>query len=287
MLKRVITAVVALLVFVPCMIFSDTWVYPIFFALCGVIAVFEMARCVGLHKNLWVTIPLYLYAAFTPCFIRFLSRTFTEGFGEAVILTALLILIWLLAVVVFKKGTLDITAVSTFYFGCLYAVGGFACAVTVHDFHDILGGYFYLMIFVGAWVTDTFAYFAGRLFGKHKLIPEISPKKTVEGAIGGIVFCVLAFIGYALLYNNLWVTESGHTLSIPALAVMGLVISVVSMIGDLAMSAVKRHYGIKDYGRLLPGHGGILDRFDSVLAVAILLETFRLFAGMFTGLFLI
>lgn len=274
MLKRVITAIVALLVFVPCMIFSDTWVFPIFFAVCGICAVFEMTRCVGLHKNLWVCLPLYVSAA-APCFMRlcYLSNDVFDRFHPAslLLLAALLVVVWLYGVTVFSKGKLDITTVSTAFFGCLYAVGGFTCAVYLHDFAGEYGRYFYLMIFIGAWMTDTFAYFTGRLFGKHKLIPEISPKKTVEGAIGGIVFCVLTFIGYALLYNNLWMGTEDEALNVFVFAVVGLFTSIVSMIGDLAMSAVKRHFGIKDYSQLLPGHGGILDRFDSVLAVSILL----------------
>lgn len=278
MLKRVITAIVAMLVFVPCMIFSDTWVYPVFFALCGVIAVFEMTRCVGLHKNLWVTIPLYIAAAAAPVYMRlaylFACRNiyvFYYNPAAAFLLLALLIVVWLYGVTVFSRGTLDVTAVSTVFLGCLYAVGGFTCAVYLHDFAFSYGKYFYLMIFIGAWVTDTFAYFTGRLFGKHKLIPEISPKKTVEGAIGGLVFCVIVFIAYALLYNHLWMGAEDKALNVVVFAVVGLFTSVVSMIGDLAMSAVKRHFGIKDYSQLLPGHGGILDRFDSVLAVSILL----------------
>ena len=117
-------------------------------------------------------------------------------------------------------------------------------------------------------------YFTGVLFGKHKLIPDISPKKTVEGAIGGVVFCVLAFVGFALLYNNLWLVEGGKALPIWLMAIVGLITAVVSMVGDLTMSLIKRHYGIKDYGRILPGHGGFLDRFDSVIAVAVILAVF-------------
>ena len=275
MLKRIITAIAALIVFVPCMIFSDTWIYPIFFSLCGVIAVFEMARCVGLHKNLWVTIPLYIAAAAAPCYMRlaYLKIHIFSYMNPAAgfLLLALLIVVWLYGVTVFSKGALDVTTVSTAFFGCLYAVGGFTCAVYLRDFAFSYGKYFYLMIFIGAWMTDTFAYFTGRLLGKHKLIPEISPKKTVEGAIGGLVFCVIAFIAYALLYNNLWITHDAEPLNVVVFAVVGLITSVVSMIGDLAMSAVKRRFDIKDYGQILPGHGGVLDRFDSVLAVSILL----------------
>lgn len=275
MLKRVITAAVALCVFVPVMIFSDTWVYPIFFSVCAVCAVFEMSRCVGLHRNGWVCAPLYLAAAAAPVWLR-LAYLKPDVFSymnpaAACLLVLLLIVVWLYGVTVFSRGKLDITAVSAVFLGCLYAVAGFTAAVYLHDFAGYYGPYFYLMIFIGAWMTDSFAYFTGRLLGRHKLIPEISPKKTVEGAVGGIVFCAASFAAYALLYNALWIGEGAKPLNVIIFTVVGILTSVVSQIGDLAMSAVKRRYDVKDYSRLLPGHGGILDRFDSVLAVAILL----------------
>ena len=101
-------------------------------------------------------------------------------------------------------------------------------------------------------------------FGKHKLIPDVSPKKTVEGSIGGIVFCALGYIIYGLLVSKFFEVE----MNIIALAVFGVLVSVISQVGDLAASLIKREYGVKDYGRLFPGHGGVLDRFDSVIAVA-------------------
>ena len=128
----------------------------------------------------------------------------------------------------------------------------------------INGKYIYLLAFLGAWVCDTFAYFVGKFFGKHKLIPEISPKKTIEGSIGGMAFTVGAFALYALIVNSAFDTN----LSYVKLCIIGLVLSVVSQIGDLIASSVKRQNDIKDYGNLFPGHGGVLDRFDSVMLTA-------------------
>lgn len=105
--------------------------------------------------------------------------------------------------------------------------------------------------------SDIFAYFVGMKFGKHKLIPRVSPKKTVEGALGGWFFGAL--IGFAFAYFNIASIELVH------LAIMAICIPVVSQIGDLAFSSVKRHYEIKDFGTLLPGHGGVLDRIDSMI----------------------
>ena len=129
------------------------------------------------------------------------------------------------------------------------------------------GEYLYLLPFLGAWVSDSFAYFTGRLFGRHKLIPDVSPKKTVEGAIGGIVFSMAGFALFGFVVSLF----ADVTPNYPALILLGLPVSLVSIVGDLFMSLVKRRYDVKDYGRLFPGHGGVLDRFDSVLATATVL----------------
>lgn len=115
-----------------------------------------------------------------------------------------------------------------------------------------------------AFGSDTFALFAGMLCGRHKLAPHVSPKKTKEGAVGGIIGGV---IGMCLME---WVTSwiSGVSFGIVSILVVGIVGSLISQIGDLSFSVIKREYGVKDYGKLLPGHGGILDRFDSVTFVA-------------------
>jgi phosphatidate cytidylyltransferase len=128
------------------------------------------------------------------------------------------------------------------------------------------------------WVTDTFAYFSGRLFGKHKLIPAVSPKKTVEGAIGGAVFCALATLLYGFIVQKAY----GVIPNYPVLILGGLMIAAVSQIGDLVFSAIKRQYGIKDYGMMLPGHGGLLDRFDSCIAVSVLITLISTYFDFFT-----
>ncbi len=114
------------------------------------------------------------------------------------------------------------------------------------------------LVFIGAWSADTFAYFAGRKFGKRKLIPEISPKKTVEGSIAGFAASVVL----VSLYGFLSISPQLHFL------IIGIITGIVSQLGDLAASAVKRYAGVKDYGGILPGHGGIMDRFDSIIFIA-------------------
>ena len=127
------------------------------------------------------------------------------------------------------------------------------------------GIFFILFAAFGAWMTDVFAFFAGSFLGKHKLCPKISPKKTIEGAIGGILGCMIAsLILYAVFVNLVWETESANYI---AIALMAAFLSVVSMCGDLTASVIKRNFEIKDFGKLIPGHGGVLDRFDSIIFV--------------------
>lgn len=119
-----------------------------------------------------------------------------------------------------------------------------------------------------AMTADTGAYFFGRAFGKHKLAPVISPKKTVEGAIGGVLSTVLLMELYCLLFDKAF----GYNMNYVNAAIYGVLGSSLSIVGDLTFSVIKRQVGIKDYGKILPGHGGILDRFDSMTVVAPLTE---------------
>ena len=145
----------------------------------------------------------------------------------------------------------------------MYIICGFSCLAATGGLEH--GAFFLVMILVVAFATDIFAYFSGMLFGRHKLIPAVSPKKTVEGAIGGTIISAAAFVGCGFLYTYVYKT----TLPNPVLMfACGIALSLVSQIGDLIASYIKRERGVKDYGKLFPGHGGVLDRFDSVIAVA-------------------
>ena len=123
------------------------------------------------------------------------------------------------------------------------------------------------LVFLAAWGTDIFAYFVGTFIGKHKLIPEISPKKTVEGSVGAIILDIGAFILFGFIVSLATDVSANYLI----LALSGLLLSVISQLGDLIASLIKREHGVKDYGNILPGHGGIMDRFDSVLAVTTVL----------------
>ncbi len=127
------------------------------------------------------------------------------------------------------------------------------------------GIYLVWFVFLASWGSDTCAYCVGVLIGKHKMAPKLSPKKSVEGAVGGVLGAAILFTVYTHFVINVY---TGMTLALPFAALLGAAGAVVSMLGDLAASAVKRDHEIKDYGKLIPGHGGIMDRFDSVIVAA-------------------
>ena len=133
-----------------------------------------------------------------------------------------------------------------------------------------------LLVFVIVWITDSGAYFVGCSFGKHKLAPKLSPKKSIEGALGGLAAAIVGtmLFGLVLKLCGCWVHFG-------ALALYGLLGSIAGQLGDLAFSAIKREYGVKDYSNLLPGHGGMLDRFDSTIFAAPLLEILALWITAF------
>ena len=127
------------------------------------------------------------------------------------------------------------------------------------------GNYLVWFIFLCSWGSDTCAYAVGVLIGRHKMTQKLSPKKSIEGAVGGVVGAALLFVLYTHFAINRY---SATELPLLLVAVLGAAGALVSMVGDLAASAIKRDHGIKDYGKLIPGHGGIMDRFDSVIIAA-------------------
>lgn len=127
------------------------------------------------------------------------------------------------------------------------------------------GAYTVWLIFLCSWGCDTCAYCVGMLIGKHKMTPKLSPKKSWEGAVGGVIGAALLGLIYGFVFKNAMGSTQNDIISMAVICAVG---AVISMIGDLTASAIKRNYDIKDYGKLIPGHGGILDRFDSVIFTA-------------------
>lgn len=248
-------------------IFSEYIVYPVALAVLAVIAVFEILRVVGEHKRLVLSIPAYIITALCPICAYFVKDALVLPF--LLILAALMFiyLMWLMGVSVFSKGKIPFSKISEVFVAVCYVAVSFTSLSLMRYIDRTVGVFFVVLVFVISWVCDVFAFAVGSLMGKHKLIPEISPKKTVEGAVGGIVFSALFCMLYGLVLEYIFGLSANYLY----LLLFGAILSVVSQLGDLIASLIKREYGVKDYGRIFPGHGGVMDRFDSVLAVSTIL----------------
>lgn len=261
---RLLTALGIAVFGIPLLIFSEYVIYSIALGLLSGLAAWELLRVLGMHKKYAVSVPSIMLSALMPLFAYdyFIPAQKQTVYILIMALAIFAYLLYLAFVSVFSRGTLGYKNVASVFMAVTYVSVSFTSLALVRYMTN--GVYLFEMIFIGAWVCDSFAYFTGRLFGKHKLAPELSPKKTVEGAVGGIVFTVLAFMLYGLIIESFF----GLSVNYLILAVTGLILSVVGQVGDLWASLIKREYGVKDYSRILPGHGGIMDRFDSILVVS-------------------
>lgn len=180
-----------------------------------------------------------------------------------IILLAILYLMVLMAIYVFTFPKYKFPQVMCAYFGFFYVVMMLSCLYQIRDMES--GGALIVLVFLSSWGSDTLAYCSGMLFGKHKMTPKLSPKKTVEGGIGGVLGAGLLGVLYGFICKDM----INISVSVPVLCgIVCVVGALLSMIGDLGASAIKRDCNIKDYGTLIPGHGGILDRFDSIIFTA-------------------
>ena len=273
MKTRIITAVVGIAVLIAVMCLFDTLLFDLVIAALTLLAMHEAWQAVGFQKKDW-----YIYAAAIPTVFMVLLCHY-----HAVQLLILPVLtctaIFYAVCLVLRSTTLDFGRLSSFaLFSCVILLSFYSFVYLKYRLpraeYSAEAIYFIVLILCYAWGGDTFAYFAGRFFGKHKLAPIVSPKKTVEGAIGGILGCVLLGEICTYVYQNI-ADKSDiffHGVA-PAfylvVAVLGVIAAVLGILGDLFASVVKRQHGIKDCGTIFPGHGGILDRFDSVLFVSL------------------
>lgn len=185
---------------------------------------------------------------------------------------AFLIFLMLLAVfcvMVFQHGKYTIPDMAVTMLGVFYVVFLFSFIILVRNMGD-RGDLYIWLVFAGAWATDTAAYLTGVSIGRTKILPEVSPKKSLEGSIGGVVGCVAVMTALGIYLNTLGIYYQNGVSGIPVYhyIILGILCGCISQVGDWAASAIKRYTGIKDYGRLMPGHGGVLDRFDSILLTA-------------------
>lgn len=264
---RTITGAVITAIFaVPC-IFSKYIVYPLAIALLCAVAVFEMLRVLGLGRRVSVALPAYLLAVAAPTCV-FFKEKIAGGTVEYLTLLALALAIYLLYLfgyAVLKRGAVRFSDVSAVFAAVAYITVSFTALSMLRYIEH--GVYIFVIVFISSCICDIFAYFTGYLFGRHKLIPEISPKKTVEGAVGGTVFAVLGLLLYGFIISRAADVDVNYVI----LLIYGVVLAVVGQFGDLTASLIKREHGVKDYGKIFPGHGGVLDRFDSIMPISLVL----------------
>lgn len=272
MKTRVITAAVGLAVLAVVLAFFNTVLFDLVLSAVCLIAVHEVFTAMGFGKKQW-----YLYAVAIP-FTLMVMLTTTQVARLLVLPVSFLVVLFFNICQIAHLRTLDFGKLTGYvYFSgviifCFYSLIHLKRVLPFELYHyDAV--YFILLILCFAWGGDTAAYFAGRAFGKHKLAPLVSPKKTVEGAVGGVLGSILA----GVLLTGAYMALSGYydviTLQVRPrhyliLVLLGAIASVLGILGDLFASAVKRQVGLKDYGTIFPGHGGILDRFDSVMFIA-------------------
>ena len=273
MKTRIITAVVGIVVLIGVLFTFDTLIFNLVITAITLIALHEIYAALGFEKQGWP-----LLGALVPYTFLIMLSSY-ELFRRLVMPASFLVVLFYAIYLVVRNGTISyqkasgLAMFSGIVIFCFYSFIRLKELLPVEEYgYDAV--FFILLILCFAWGGDTCAYFAGRAFGKHKLCPVVSPKKTVEGAIGGVlgtmVFGVIITLVYSVAANRMEAfTRSNIGVSMYVIiALLGCVAAVLGIYGDLFASVVKRQCGIKDYGTIFPGHGGILDRFDSVMFIA-------------------
>ena len=242
--------------------------YVLFFTLLGIslIGMQELYKAMKVRTDQFNALEIAGYLGAVIYYV--LMAADFEKYGMMGVIIAFMIFMF---VYVFNYPRFHAEQVMPAFFGVVYVA---VMLSYIYQTRILPGGIFTVwLVFVCSWGCDTCAYCVGMLIGKHKMAPILSPKKSVEGGIGGIVGAALIGILYALAVNY-WGNAGEDVLRY---AIIGAAGGAISQIGDLAASAIKRYHNIKDYGKLIPGHGGILDRFDSVIFTAPIIYYLALF----------
>lgn len=262
---RIIVAAVLLPLLLIALLLLPTIVTTVLVALVSAIAAYEMLTGTGLVKSLHLVIYTMLAAFLLVLWCHF-GMDYTVAVLGILIFAALLF-----GELLLSHGKLPFGQIATCFFSGIIVPLFFGSLVRIHALG--YGRFYILLPFLLAFTADSGAYFAGCYLGKHKLAPNISPNKTVEGMIGGIAGAILGMLIYCLVLDLGFDFTANYLYAVS----YGIIGSLAAVFGDLVFSAVKRQTGIKDYGNLIPGHGGVLDRFDSMMIVAPLTEVLLTF----------
>jgi|APHig6443717497_1056834.scaffolds.fasta_scaffold05432_4 phosphatidate cytidylyltransferase len=255
---RLISSAVGIVIGILVLFFSDTIFLNFMIAFISVIMLTELFNANKCKNNKLGTYSSYVFAAVFP--FLFLDNFV---FLRKIFVALFLLIMFISYIINHKKTTFEkifYMIASTFFVGM-----SLSCVYLLRNISEKHGVVYILLALCGAWIADSGAYFVGTFLGKHKLCPEISPKKTVEGFIGGLLSNGVVFVVINLIYVAFF--AEGYKVNYVNTFVLGLICAVLGTIGDLTASLIKRQCNIKDYGNIMPGHGGLMDRFDSVLFV--------------------
>lgn len=256
------TAFFGVLVLIPFAVFSHTFALLILTVFMSGLGVYEVLKCVGKEKNIYLLVLAETVSASTQILARVIADD--NDYLAAFMMITIVFFVLILAGAVFtagkESGKVSVSEAMLIAVMTVYVSFGFSSLTLLRDMK--YGIILFILWFFLPWICDGMAYFVGRACGKHKLIPAVSPKKTVEGAVGGVVGTLVLMMVFALVMQF----GFGYTPNYPVLLLVTLIGCPVSMCGDLIASLIKREYGVKDYGNLLPGHGGVMDRFDSCIS---------------------
>ena len=261
MKTRVVTAAIAIPLLLVIILALPKIFTAILFGLMFALAAYELLMATGFVKN----VRLVIYSAVMALLVAIWSYfgcSQVWGVAGILVFTAALFTEMMLSHIKLRFEKISACFVAGVLIPYL-----FSSIIRIHT-ADGTGRFFVMIPFIIAFISDTGAYFGGLYFGKRKLAPVISPKKTVEGAIGGVASAVISMLLYMLIVDLAF----GFTVNYLAVIIYSIICSAAGVFGDLCFSVIKRQAGIKDYGALIPGHGGILDRFDSMIIVAPLVE---------------
>ena len=284
MKERIVFGAIGAVLAVSAFLFAGQTLVFVLIGIIALMALTEFLKAVSVFGDRQKLILTVLTYAFSLLIIgsvyrsgsAYLAKSYT-GFAEYGYMLPVIIVYLIVAfvVMVLNHSKISFNDISVTFVGNIY--------ITLSLMHIFLirilpNGKLYLWLpFIIAWLTDTFAYFSGVFFGKHKLIPSVSPKKTVEGALGGIIGAVITVAVYQLICKNVAGLEPDYLKGV----IMAVVCSVASQFGDLSASCIKREHGIKDFGSIMPGHGGVMDRFDSVIFISPIVFLIINYIGIF------
>ncbi len=286
MLTRIISAIIGISVAITVLFLHKTIVFPIAIAAVIGIMLFELVRAVKLEKCIPILVSAEICGISLPLIYHqwyvtlYNEKEWYNGFIDAhnIITFGITLLCSFVIFVTWLNKHKEIQYSQIFFvLACMVLVPhAMSTIVLIEEQAGEHSVFFIVMGLCGAWIADSGAYFTGVAIGKHKLCPEISPKKTIEGFVGGIISTAVVFAAAFFVYNR-FIAENPLELDAVRyilVAAAGMVCAVIGTVGDLSASMVKRQIGFKDYGKIMPGHGGLMDRFDSVLFV---LPTFYMF----------